>query len=282
MLGHAGFDLRDSAGDVVGKVLTAIVCHQDYILDADSADFSLVLPDFFTIEIAQIELEEVSWDLTVEQEVSEVQTGFNCDKICLINDAGGAHVCQAWERATLWRVVQVAANVMTVKSNEVTETVRHEDEADTLLHHLVDVSSEAAKFYKALQDAPLSELVAFDPVDTGSQHCEDGPRRSQHNVVNLSLLLSEHTIDGERNGDIRTVVVERVTLVSQHGLSIDQGPVVVLVMEGCSGWATPTDGQVRLNTPNVVILLTAEDKEAFELAFAHARLAVLQNVHVGL
>jgi len=76
--------------------------------------------------------------------------------------------------------------------------------------------------------------------------------------------------------------MERVPLVRQHGLSIDQRLIVVLVVQGCSRWSTPANRKVRLNAPNVVVLLASVDEEAFKLAFAHAWLTVLHDGYVRL
>jgi len=73
-----------------------------------------------------------------------------------------------------------------------------------------------------------------------------------------------------------------VSLVRQHRLPIDKSLVVVLVMERRSCWSTAANGEIRLNAPNVVVLLTTENEEALKLALAHAWLTVLHDVAVGL
>ena len=73
-----------------------------------------------------------------------------------------------------------------------------------------------------------------------------------------------------------------MTLIGQHGLSIDQRLIVVLVVQSRGSGATPADREVGLDSPYVVILLPTVDEEAFELTFTHARLAVLHHVTVRL
>lgn len=70
-------------------------------------------------------------------------------------------------------------------------------------------------------------------------------------------------------------MVERVPLIRQHGLAINQRLIVVLVVQGCCSWSTPANRKVRLNAPNVVVLLASVDEEALKLTFAHAWLTVL-------
>jgi hypothetical protein len=71
--------------------------------------------------------------------------------------------------------------------------------------------------------------------------------------------------------------MEGVSLICEHGLSIDQRLVVVLVVKRCSRGAASADRQIRLNPSNVVILLASEDEETFQLAFTHTWLAVLHH-----
>ena len=68
-----------------------------------------------------------------------------------------------------------------------------------------------------------------------------------------------------------------MALVCQHRFSINQCLVIVLIVQSSSCWTTPTDGKVGLNAPNIVVLLSIEDKMALKLAFTHAWLAILQD-----
>ena len=169
---------------------------------------------------------------------------------------------------------------MTVESDEVTETVGHKEEADTLLHHLSDVTSEATEFDEAFEDDLLRQLVAVDPINARSEFGEDSTGRLEYQAVDLTLFLSEPTIDGERDGHIRAVVMEGVTLVCKHGLPINQRLVVVLIMKGGRRGSASANGQVGFHTSDGIILLAPVNKEALQLALAHSWLSVLHDVNV--
>ena len=130
---------------------------------------------------------------------------------------------------------------MGIKSDEVTHSVRHENETNTFLHHLIDVSCETAQLYKALKDGSLCKLMEINPVNAWLKFCKDAPGRFKDNIVDLSLLLGELSINWEGNCHIRTVMIERVSLIGQHRLPVNQRLIVILVVQcGCS-WATSTD-----------------------------------------
>ena len=92
---------------------------------------------------------------------------------------------------------QVPTDIVNIKTNEVSKSMRHEEETNTLFHHLANVASQAAELDEALKNGLLSQLVAIDPVDSGSEFSKDGAGRPQDYVVNLGLLFSESTIDRE-------------------------------------------------------------------------------------
>ena len=54
---------------------------------------------------------------------------------------------------------------MYVKSDEMTKTVRHKDEANSFLLHLVDVSVKAAKVLKSRKNFSFSKFVLFYSAD---------------------------------------------------------------------------------------------------------------------
>ena len=71
------------------------------------------------------------------------------------------------------------------------------------------------------------------------------------------------TIDWEADGDVARVVVERMALVCEHNLAIHDLTIIVLVVKRGGCRPTPADGEVRLNAPNVVVLLAAVDEKGF-------------------
>ena len=279
---HAGLDLGHSPGDVERKVLVARFSHQHHVFDAHAADFNLVLPNLLSVKVAQVKLVEVLRDLAVKEEVAEVAAWLDGDHVACLDDASSAHIGKAGKGVALGCVRQVPSHIVRVQTNEVTETMRHEKEWNSLCHHFVNVACEAAKTDKSFEDDSFRNLVAFDPVSTGSELGKNSTTGSEYDVVNLRLLRSEASVDRERNSHIRAVVVEGVALVRQHGLSVDQSLVVVLVVKsGCSG-STSADREVGLHTADVVVLLAAVTEEALELAFPHSRFTVLHHAHVRL
>ncbi len=147
---HACLNLGHSARDVIGQILVACLCYKDHILDSDPRDLGLVLANLISVQVAQIELIEVSWDLTIEQEITEVATWLYGDDITFFDDSCSAHVGKAWLGIALWRVSEIATDIMSVKANEMTKTMGHEDESNTLLHHLIDIACETAELNKPL------------------------------------------------------------------------------------------------------------------------------------
>ena len=240
-VGHASFDLGHCARNVIGQILVACFCYKDHILDSDARDLGLILANLVSVQVTQIELIEVSWDLTIEEEIAEVATRLNSDNITFFDDSCSAHVGKSWLASALRRVSQIASDIVSVETDEMTKTVRHEDESNSLLHHFIDAACEHTELNKTLQRDPLRQLMALNPVGTWLEFLENGSGCLKHDIVDLSLLLCETTIDREGNRDIRAIVLEGVALISQHGLTVDQCLVVVLVMKGCSCGSAATN-----------------------------------------
>ena len=159
----------------------------------------------------------------------------------LLNDATTSHIGKARLGSALWCVSKVASNIVNVEADVMAETMRHKEESNSLLHHLIDVTSNETKFNKSLEDDSLRSLVAFDPIDTWFENGEDVTGRLKNKIVNLSLLLGKFTINWERDSNIRAVMMERVALVSKHRLAVDERPIVILVVQGGSCRPTATD-----------------------------------------
>ena len=127
-------------------------------------------------------------------------------------------------------MTEVPTDVVAVKTDEVAKPVRHKEETNAFFHHLTNVTSKAAKLNEALQNDLLSQPVAINPIDSGREFRKDGASRPQDYVIDRSLLFGESSVDWEGDGHVRAVVMERVTLVCQHSLPIDQRLVVILVV----------------------------------------------------
>ena len=103
---------------------------------------------------------------------------------------------------------KITTHIVAVKANEVTETVWHKEEADTLLHHLLDITRQQTKLDKAGKDNTLSKNMALNPVNARCKLGKDSTGGLENDVVDGGLLLSEAAIYGEGYGNIGAVVLE--------------------------------------------------------------------------
>jgi len=155
LVGHACFDLGNRARDVVRQIFVAGLSDEDNVFDSDARNFSLVFANLVPVQVAQIEFVEIGRDLSVQQKVAEVATWFDCDDISFFNDTSSSHVCETWLSSPLWRVSQISTDIVGIKADKVTKAMGHKDEANTLLHHLVNVASETAQLDQALKSDAL-------------------------------------------------------------------------------------------------------------------------------
>lgn len=146
LVGHAGLDLSGSSGDVVREVLVASRSDKNNVLDTHTADLCLVFADFITVQVLQIKLIKVLWNFSIKQEISEIATRLNCDHIIFFDNASSAYISKTGLGSALWSVIEIATDIMAIKTNEMSKTMGHKEEADALAHHFVDVSCDATKF----------------------------------------------------------------------------------------------------------------------------------------
>ena len=73
-----------------------------------------------------------------------------------------------------------------------------------------------------------------------------------------------------------------MSLICQHGLTVDKSLVIILIMQSGSCWPTATDREVWFDSASVESLLSMEVEETLELAFPHARLAVFHHIAMSL
>ena len=76
--------------------------------------------------------------------------------------------------------------------------------------------------------------------------------------------------------------MERVTLVCQHCLTVNERLIVVLIVQRRSCRPTAADRKVGLHAAYVVVLLSSEHEETLQLTFAHTWLAILHDRHMRL
>jgi hypothetical protein len=141
---------------------------------------------------------------------------------------------------------------------------------------------EQPQVNQALEYDPFRKLVHLWPLHAWTGLAENCTRRSQHNVVDLPLLLSELTVNREARSDIRDVVMKRMALVCQHSLAVHAGLVSLVIVKGGSLVSAAADRDVRGDSASEVVLFTMELEEAFELRLPHSRLDVFHHVYVTL
>jgi hypothetical protein len=76
-------------------------------------------------------------------------------------------------------------------------------------------------------------------------------------------------------------MVERMTLVSKHGLPVDDSLICLVVMQGCCLMGASADRDVGCNSSGEVVLLAVEFKKALELRLSHAWLDVLHDINMA-
>jgi hypothetical protein len=72
-----------------------------------------------------------------------------------------------------------------------------------------------------------------------------------------------------------------VTLVSKHGLTINDPLVSLVIVQGCCLVGTTADRDVRGYAASEVVLLSMELEKALKLGLSHAWLDVLHNINVA-
>ena len=94
------------------------------------------------------------------------------------------------------------------------------------------------------------------------------------------MLLGKFAINGKGCSNIRDIVMNLMTLISQHHLAVLKPFVIIMVVKSCCCWSTATNRVIWLNSAQEIFLLAIINKEAFELAFPHSWLAVLHYIAV--
>lgn len=185
-----------AAGNVEGQIFVAVSGDQHDILNANALDLLLVLSDLIAVDEAQVKLVELLWHFTVQEEVSEVAAWLDRDDHVFFDDASSADVLQARLLSALGRRGQVTTDVVSVKTDQMAETVRHEQEPNALLHHHVDIATETSQFFKTRKDDSLSDSMHLNPVRARLESLENCAASSEHHLVDISLLLGEFAVDG--------------------------------------------------------------------------------------
>jgi hypothetical protein len=130
----------------------------------------------------------------------------------------------------------------------------------------------------------VSKALHIRPIDAWSDGLDDGSVCSQDHIVNLPLLLREHTVNWVANCDIGSVVVDLVLLVRQHHLPFLELLVISIkfVSHSPNVLTAPDDTCVWHDSATEVVHFTIEFEQAFELELSHACLGVPHHVHLRL
>lgn len=75
-------------------------------------------------------------------------------------------------------MIKVASDIMGVKTNQVSESMRHEEEAHSLLLGLSEINLwlDDAKLLESLKDDLLSKEMHVNPCDSGLSGLKDSGR----------------------------------------------------------------------------------------------------------
>ena len=88
----------------------------------------------------------------------------------------------------------------------------------------------------------------FNPIGSRFELLKDVSLCLQNDVVDFSLLNSEFSVYWKDGGNIRNVVMERMTLICEHGLPILQVLIVDVIVQRCSSVTTATYWKIRRNS----------------------------------
>jgi len=168
-----------------------------------------------------------------------------------------------------------ASDIVGVEANEVTKTVRHEDSAHVLLHHLLDVANEEAALDQLGETDALSKTVHVRPHHARLHLCLDAALHSKHSLVDITLVLSELAVCREGGGQITIIAVVFAAAIDENHITILDLTVVgessVAVVKGGSVGTAGTDGSVA-DVAAATVEVAVVEEGRLELVLVHARL----------
>jgi len=175
-----------------------------------------------------------------------------------------------------------ASDIVSIKTDEVTKTVRHEDSTHMLLHHFVDVTNEEATLDHLGEADAFGKTVHVGPHHTRLHLCLNTALHGEHSLVDIALVLSELTVGREGGGEITIIAVVFAATVDENHVAVLDLTVVgessVAVVESGSVGTTGADGSVANVTAATVEVAVVEEGR-LELVLVHAR---LDGAHDGL
>lgn len=170
---------------------------------------------------------------------------------------------------------------MGVHAEEVAEAVGEEGDGGARLEDFVNgvVGFEDAELLEALDEDFVGEEVGDFPVEVGAEDADGFVLHAEDDLVDGEGFGGEGAADGVAACDVGGVVAEFGTGVDEDDVLVEEGLVVVDVVEGCGGFTSGKDTVVGLFGGAELDALTGENTLA--LLFVVEVLDVLHEGFVG-
>jgi len=173
-----------------------------------------------------------------------------------------------------------ASDIMSIKADKVTKTVRHEDSTHVFLHHLIDITNEEATLDQFSKADTLSKTVHVRPHHTRLHLSLDTTLHSKHSLVDITLVLSELTIGREGCGKITIIAVIFTTTVDENHITILDLTIIrkssMAIVESGSIRTTGADWSIT-NIAAATVEVTVVEEGRLKLILIHARLDSAHN-----
>jgi len=175
-----------------------------------------------------------------------------------------------------------ASNIVSIKADKMTKTVRHENSAHVLLHHLIDVTHKEATLDQLSQADTLCKTVHVRPHHTGLHLSFDTALHSKHSLIDITLILSELAVGREGGGQITIIAVILTATIDEDHITILNLTVVgkssmAIVKSSCIRTAG-TDGSVT-NVTATTVEVAVMKEGGLQLILHHTG---LDSAHDGL
>jgi len=178
-----------------------------------------------------------------------------------------------------------ASDIVSVKADEVTKTVRHEDGTHVLLHHLFDITHKEATLDELLEADALGKTVHVRPHHTRLHLSLHTTLHGKHSLIDITLVLSELAVGREGGGQITIIAVVLTATIDEDHVAVLNLTVVgessMAVVKSGSVGTTGTDGSVA-NVAAATVEVAVVEEGGLELVLIHSRLDSTHDSLVSL
>jgi len=266
---HPGLDFLAGAWNIIEKFVASL-SDKDIIFQTDTTE---------VLEALHLLLHEELGSLGIGHgrlngELVEVHTRLASDDHARDERTSGAELADARLHDALV-ATREASNIMSVKADKVTKTMRHEDGAHVLLHHLVDVTNEETTLDHLSEADTLSEAVHVRPHHTRLHLSLNTALHGENGLIDITLILSELTVSREGGGQITIIAVVLTATIDEDHITVLDLTVVgessMTVVEGSSVGTTGADGSVT-DVAAATMEVAVVEEGRLELVLVHAGL----------